>query len=191
MESKLAFFTQKDITKPDGLKVRYISDPRIEINEMIEPTRHPMVRAPIHANVIRTILYWETLYPTTPELLRKRDSEGSLKLLPVSVVCLAHMSLQFPNYVILYLSLFIGWEPSHASWGAIPSLLLQPISPFTPRRPRIMWPERFAEYEYFDDGAFVGHWLNLRPWASVQIWEFGLQTALGIAALHFEKRIDG
>merc|ERR1712112_649847 len=69
MESRLAFVTQKDVTKKDGVKVRYISDPRVEINERIDPATHPRVRVPKHANVIRRVLYWKRRYPTIPVLL--------------------------------------------------------------------------------------------------------------------------
>ena len=57
MESRLALVTQKDVTKDEGVKVRYISDPRVEINERIDPKTHPRVRVPRHANVIRRVLY--------------------------------------------------------------------------------------------------------------------------------------
>ena len=66
MESRLAFVTQKDATKEKGVKVRYISDPRVGINERIDPSTHPRVRGPKHANVIRIILYGRRRYPTIP-----------------------------------------------------------------------------------------------------------------------------
>ena len=66
MESRLAFVTQKDATKPGGRKVRYISDPRVAINERIEPKSHPRVRVPRHANVIRMVLYWKRRCPAIP-----------------------------------------------------------------------------------------------------------------------------
>ena len=133
MESRLAFATQKDVTKEAGVKVRYISDPRVEINERIEPKHHPRVRAPKHGNVARRILYWERRYPTIPALLCKRDVKGAFKLRPVSIVGLAHMGLQFANYMILYPSLYFGWKPSPASWGIISSLLLQFVASFSPK----------------------------------------------------------
>ena len=176
MESSLAFVTQKDVTKETGVKVRYISDPWVEINERIEPKHHPRVRVPKHGNVIRMILYWKRRYPTIPILLCKRDVKGAFKLLPVSIVGLAHMGIQFANYTILYLSLYFGWKQSPASWGIISSLLLQFVASFAPSDPSCMVPEGFRAYEYVDDGAFAEPWLDVRPWASVRIWEMGLQT---------------
>ena len=111
MESQLEFATQQDVTKKDGVKVRYISDPRIEINERIDPATHPRVRVPKHANVIRMILYWKRRYPTIPALLCKRDAKGAFKLMPVSIRGLTHMGVQFSNYLILYLPLFFVWKP--------------------------------------------------------------------------------
>ena len=108
MESRLAFVTQKDVTQKEGVKVRYISDPRVEINERIDPWNHPKVRVPKHANVIRRIMYWKRRYPTIPVLLSKRNVEGAFKLFPVSVRGLTHMGLQFSNFMVLYLSLYFG-----------------------------------------------------------------------------------
>ena len=36
MESRLEFATEKDITKQDGIKVPYVSDPMVDINERID-----------------------------------------------------------------------------------------------------------------------------------------------------------
>ena len=154
MESSLAFVTQKDVTKETGVKVRYISDPWVEINERIEPKHHPRVRAPQHGNVIRMILYWKRRYPTIPILLCKRDVKGAFKLLPASIAGLAHMGLQFANYTILYLRLYFGRKPSPASWGIISSILLKFAASFTPKDPSCMGPEGFRAYEYVGDGAF-------------------------------------
>ena len=128
MESRLAFATQKDVAKDSGVKVRYIFDPRVEINERIDPATHPRVRVPKHANAIRRILYWKRRYPTIPVSLRKSDVKGAFELLPISIRGLPHMGLQFSEYMILYLSLYFGWKPSPASWGVISALLLQYVS---------------------------------------------------------------
>ena len=188
MESRLAFVTQKDITKPEGQKVRYISDPRVEINERCEPKLHPRVRVPQHGHVIRRVLYRKRRYPAIPVLLCKRDVKGAFKLLPVSIVGLAHMGVRFAEYMIVYLSLFFGWKPSPASWGIISSLLLQFVASFIPRDKYAMGPEGFRAYEYVDDGAFAEPWLDTRPWTSVRIWEAGLQSCLGAKALHEDKK---
>ena len=39
MESRLVFATQKDVAKKEGVKFRYISDTRDEINERIKPQK--------------------------------------------------------------------------------------------------------------------------------------------------------
>ena len=98
MESRLAFVTQKDVTKDDGVNV---SDPMVEINERIGPETHPRVRVPNHANVIRRAIYWKRRCPSIPVLLRKMDAMGAFKLLPVSVFGLPHMGRQFSHYMIL------------------------------------------------------------------------------------------
>ena len=188
VESRLVFVTQKDATQVGGIKVWYISDPRVEINERIEPKNHPMVRVPKHANVIRRIMYWKRRYPTIPVLLRKRDVEGAFKLSPASTRGLTHMGIQFSSYMVLYLSLYCGWGPSPASRGIISTLLLQFVSSFVPVRPRDMGPEGFVAYEYVGDGAFAEPWLDVRPWTSARIWEYRSQSCLGTRALHDKKR---
>ena len=96
-----------------------------------------------------------------PVFLRSRDAKGAVNLRPVAIVGLSHMGLKFPNYVILYLSLFFGWKHPPASWDAISSALLQLLSPFTPFRPHSMGPEELVAYEYVDDGE-----LRNRGWIS-------------------------
>ena len=128
LESKLAFATQKGKAKADGVQVRYISDPRNEIDERIEPKTRPTVRVPQHANVVRTVLYWKRRYPPTPVLLCKRGVEGAFELLPLAICALPHMGVHCSKYMIMYLSLYFGWKHSPASWGVTSSLLPQYVA---------------------------------------------------------------
>ena len=56
MESKLAYVSQKDATDPDSTEVRYISDPRNEVNERIHNEHHPQCVIPRHQNVARRVM---------------------------------------------------------------------------------------------------------------------------------------
>ena len=118
----------------------------------------------------------------------KRDVNGAFKLIPISIRGLAHMGLQFSEYMILYLSLYFGWKPSPASCGVISTLLLQFVASFTPSRPRDMGPEEFVAYEYVGDGAFAEPWRDIRPWTPVGIWAYGLQSCLGYKSLRDARR---
>ena len=62
-DSMLSFVTQEDATNEDGVKIRYISDPMVEIDERIGPKTRHRLRVPKHANAIRRVLYWEGRYP--------------------------------------------------------------------------------------------------------------------------------
>ena len=73
MEAKLADVTQKDVTKQDVMKTRYISAPRLEVNSRIINDSSTKCVAPTHANVARRILYSGARYPATPALISKRD----------------------------------------------------------------------------------------------------------------------
>ena len=188
MEFRLAFVNQKDVEKESGVKVIYISDPRNEINERINPKNHPWARVPRHANVPRWILYWGRSYPTIPILLRKMDVKGAFELIPVAIRGLTHMGFRFANFAVLYLSLYFGWMPSPASWGVISTTLLQFVSPFSPDKAHTMGPEGLAAYEYVDDGAFAEPCSGLSPWLALSVWEFGIAQCLGATASHLGKK---
>ena len=79
-------------------------------------------------------------------------------------------------------------EPSPASRGVISIVLLQFVASFVPIRPRDMGPEVSAAYEYVGDGALAEPWLDIRPWTSAKIWEYGVQSCLSIKALRSKKR---
>ena len=53
MESKLTFVTQADVANTELMKTRYISDPRLEVNERATGWNHPACVIPKHQNVAR------------------------------------------------------------------------------------------------------------------------------------------
>ena len=146
MESKLAAVVQKDVCNPSMNKVRYISDPRLEVNERMCKLRHPKCVAPRHANVARRILFWQRRYPGVPVMISKRDVKGAFKLIPVSVKGLCYMGCRVANFVCVYLSLFFGWRPSPANWGIIASLLMQFIASHAPSNTWSEGPESYVAF---------------------------------------------
>ena len=58
MGSRLTFVTQKNVAKENGVKVRYISDTMIDVNERIDPETHHKLRVPEHADAIRRYCTW-------------------------------------------------------------------------------------------------------------------------------------
>ena len=63
MENRLAFVEQKDITGgSDAVKVRYINDPRNEINPRTLKERHPFTAAPKHEALARQALLLRSPY---------------------------------------------------------------------------------------------------------------------------------
>ena len=89
----------KNVTKPENAKVRYISDPRNEVNERIDNERHPQRIIHRHKNVARRAIYWKRRYPTNPILICKLDVQGAFKLIPVSIRGLAYMGFRFATFV--------------------------------------------------------------------------------------------
>ena len=170
MESRLVDLSQKDVVNPDQMKVRYISDPRLEINPRIDTDRHPRCIVPKHQHVARRVLYWQRRYPGIDVLLCKRDVEGAFKLIPVAVEGAPHIGCRFATYVVTYLSMFIGWKPSPANWGVVTTLLLQFVASYTPVWTDLRGPEALTPFQYVDDSAFVEPWIGIRPWLAVSIW---------------------
>ena len=59
MGSWLSFVSRNGVAREQGVGVRCISAPMVEINERIDIKTRANVRVPKHANVIRRILYGE------------------------------------------------------------------------------------------------------------------------------------
>ena len=87
----------------------------------------------------------------------------------------------------MYMSRFFSWRPSAANWGLVTTLLLQYVAAYGPVEEYSDGPESFASYEHFGDGAFVDPRAGLRPWRSVNLWEYALEWRLGLKAIHRKK----
>ena len=188
MESKLTFVTQPDITNPGVLKTRYISDPRVAVNERVFGENRPTCVVPRHQHVARRLLMCKRRYPGIPVLVSKRDVKSAFKLVPISVCGLAHMGCRFANFIGIYLSLFFGWRPSPANWGVVATLVMQFIAAHRPAAPTRDGPEALVAFQYVDDGAFIESWVGLRPWLASSLWELALCRGLGPAAVNMDKR---
>ena len=192
MESKLTFVTQADVANPEVVKTRYISDPRVAVNERVGSENHHTCVIPRQQNVARSVLYCKRRYPGIPVLISKRDVESAFKLAPIAVCGLAYMGCRFAHFVGIYLALFFGWRPPPANWGVISTLVMQYIAAHRPARCRRDGPDGFIAFHYFDDGAFVESWVGLRPWLASTQWEGVLGQCLGAKAVNTKKRdVDG
>ena len=101
MESRLASAGRADFTRPDSLQVRYIGDPRNEVNERLKAERHPKSIIPRHQNVARMITYWRRRYPAIPILICNRNVKGAFELIPASVKGLAYTGCRSSIYMVL------------------------------------------------------------------------------------------
>lgn len=110
MDSRMAYVSQKDVTDPDQVKVRYISGPRVEINPRIDTDRHPRRIVPKQQNVARAVLYSQRRYHGVDVLLRKRDVEGAFKLIPAALSGLSYMGCIFSQFLATYLSMFFRMD---------------------------------------------------------------------------------
>ena len=188
MESKLAYMMQKDVTDPSKMKFMYISDPRNEVDERMGNDRHPKCVIPRQQNVARRILYWQRRYPRVPILIPKRDVRGAFKLIPVSIRSLAYTGCRFAGYMVVYLSLFFGWKPSPANWGAISTLMMHYLSAFAHEAIYIDGPESLVDYQYVGDGAFIEPRMGLRLWVASPLWGRILRLCVGSGAVNLTKK---
>ena len=162
----MAYVTKKNSAYPKKMKVRYISGPRNEANERLGRGRRPKCVIPLHRDVACRILYWKKRYPKIPILVSKRDFRGAFKSIPVSIRSLAYAGCRFAGYMVVYLSLFFGREPSPGNWGVISTLLMRYISAFAPNDIYLSGHESLVSYNYVDDGYFVDPRLGVRPWVA-------------------------
>ena len=88
-------------------KIRYIRDPRLNINERTSPKRHPFMSVPPTPSIRRGILYWKRRYPEAPILLPKRDLRAAFKLIPLSIEMFPRAVCMVGGYLLVYLSLYI------------------------------------------------------------------------------------
>ena len=178
METELSFVEQKAVGDINAKKVRYICDPRVEINSRTDSRRHPFLYVPTIPSLLRGILYWERRYPRVPILLCKRDVKSAFKLVPLSVRMIYHAAVRIGNYLMVYLSMYFGWKGAPGNWGIISSLLMQFLSSYSPRNAHTHGPESFEAHQFVDDGGFAEPALGLRPWMSVKLWGTGLISSL-------------
>ena len=98
------------------------------------------------------------------------------------------MGCRFAKFSRMNLSLFFGWRPSPAKWGAESTLLMQNISAHFPNNVHVGGPESSLSYQYVGDVAFIEPWLGVRPWQAISLWGDSLTRCLGPDAVHLHKR---
>ena len=133
VETKLSFAEHKDVSVEGDTKIRYICDPRLEINSRTDSRRHPFLFAPTIPSLLRRILYWKRRYPGIPVFLCKRDVKSAFKLIPLSIRMMYRAGLRIADYIMAYLSLYFGWKGAPGNWGAISSLLMQYVASSEPK----------------------------------------------------------
>ena len=144
-----------------------------------------------NSTVISRILHWASRYPAIPVFLCKGLVRGFYISASVHPRTPSNEDAILELHGAISIVIFrLGGPPS--SRGAISALLLRFVSSFAPSRPLRMGDGRSTAYEYVDDMEFPDHWNDIRPWTSVMIWGWGLQSFLGTHALHIaNRRVDG
>ena len=112
METKLSFLEQKDVSVDGGAEIRYICDPRLEINSRTDSRRRPFLFVPTIPSLLRRILYWGRRYPGIPVFLCKRDAESAFKLIPLPIRMLYRACRMISDYIMVTLAFTsAGKEP--------------------------------------------------------------------------------
>ena len=110
MESKLSVAEQTDPTQSYGAKMRYIFDPRLQINPRANSRRRPLLSGPTIHSLHREIRYSGRRYPDIPTLLCKINVTSAFKLTPSTARMLLYAGLRVAGYLVTYLGLYVDWK---------------------------------------------------------------------------------
>ena len=179
MESKLAYVTQRDVTNPENANVRYISDPRNEVDDRLDNARQPQCVIPLQRNVARRMMYWKRRIPSIPILTCKRDVNGALNLITVWAKGIAYLGCMYAIFIAMYHAQFSGCRTTPANWGIVSIVRTQYVSAYCSR-------------DDYIDGAFLEPCRGLRHWQDVSVWGDSLMRRLWAKVLRCAKRdIEG
>ena len=189
---------------------RIVHDQR-GVNRGTDKYLHPPAIQPSHQQIARRILWTKVRCPNIPVVMAKKDIAGAFRLLwldPSDVELfggdLPWKSEAFEDeetgeerqctggVTVLYLVSSFGFSGSPGEWtmwGHAAEDFHRMHKPQEPRRDMGMG---FDGKILVDDFILVEPMVGLRPWVSAEVFEEGVRTLLGEAAINAEKdKIEG
>ena len=159
MANKAAFAEQK-VPSKRRVGIRYICNPRLQINSRNHSAMRPLLSVPTIPGLIRRILYWGRRYPDIPAHPCKCDVKSAFKPSPLSIGMILRDGARVVSCLMNYLGLYCGRKESRGNWGPISSLLMQFVAGCVPSNTHTRGPESFEAIQFVGDGG-----LPYRKWA--------------------------
>ena len=189
---------------------RLVHDQR-GINAGTSKYLHPPAVQPSHAQIARRVLWHRVRCPNTPILMAKKDIAGAFRLLWVDPSDVELFGGDLPwkpeafnleawetdegcgqGITVLYLVSSFGFSGSPGEWTAWGRATEEFHRGFRPERSRRDLSVGFDSKVLVDDCVLVEPLVGLRPWVSAEVFEDGVRTMLGDAAINEEKdKIEG
>ena len=189
---------------------RLVHDQR-GINAGTSKYLHPPAVQPSHAQIARRILWHRVRCPNTPILMAKKDIAGAFRLLWVDPADVELFGGDLPwkpeafqleswekesvceqGITVLYLVSSFGFSGSPGEWTAWGRATEEYHRGFRPGRSRRDLSVGFDAKVLVDDCVLVEPYVGLRPWVSAEVYEDGVRTMLGSAAVNKEKdKVEG
>ncbi|CAE7205713.1 unnamed protein product [Symbiodinium sp. CCMP2592] len=180
---------------------RIVHDQRV-INEGTHKEWHPPSVQPRHEQIARLVLFAKCQLPGVEVLMSKKDVAGAFRLLWVDPRDAELFAGDLPwvpeemeegdratgeGMTIVYLVSSFGFSGSPGEWtmwGKATEEFLRRHCPAKPRRD-LAW--AFESRILVDDNVLVEPLVGLRPWVASEVYELGVKTLLGDAAVNREK----
>ena len=180
---------------------RVVHDQR-QINEGTHKDWHPPAVQPRHEQVARLVLFAKSQLPGVEVLMSKKDIAGAFRLLWVDPKDVELFAGDLPwvpeemeggedmageGMTVVYLVSSFGLSGSPGEWtvwGKATEEFLRHHRPSMPRRD-LSW--SFESRILVDDNVLVEPLVGLRPWVASEVYELGVKTLLGEAAVNREK----
>ena len=186
-------------------EVRLVHDQRT-INSGTSKEYHPPATQPLHAQIVRRILFWKARFPKVPVMLAKKDVAGAFRLLWVAPADVELFAGDVPwqpesmgtgdgerraedpsGLTLLFLVSSFGFSGSPGEWtvwGRGTEELHRGFSPFEKRRDGAV---NFDGKILVDDMVLVEPCVGLRPWVSSEVYEWAVKQLLGENAINAAK----
>ena len=184
---------------------RVVHDQRI-INSTTDKEWHPPAVQPRHEQVARLVLRAKSRVQGLEVLLGKKDVAGAFRLLWLDPNDAELFAGDLPwvseamegteveategvDMTVIYLVSSFGFSGSTGEWtvwGKATEIFLRAHCPAVPRRDLS---RSFDSRILVDDNVLVEPFVGLRPWVAAEVYEAGVKTLLGDAAINREKDV--
>ena len=165
------------------------------VNVTCHKSRHPPALQPKHAEVARTIVWWQQRYPGVPILLSKKDVSDAFKWIPIASKDSRLFAADLPGapfgsdrpITIVYNSLTFGWCGAPGEYMLFAWVAKQALHSHRPQRPEWHGATPFQSFVLMDDTVLIEPLLGVRPWIASATAEECTRNTLGPATLNEEK----